>query len=132
MENQNKIVKKILVVEDDVSLLNALVNRLSNLGYTVVQAKNGKEGLEAAFKHHPNLILLDVIMPEMDGLTMLDELRQDSWGSKVKVIILTNQEMDDKRLDVVVKDQPSFYLVKSDNSLEQIQGTIEEIFSADE
>lgn len=51
-------------------------------------AKDGEEGLELALKEKPDLILLDVIMPKMDGMTMMKKLRKDNWGKKVPIILL--------------------------------------------
>ncbi len=72
--------KKILVVEDDVPELNALRDKFTREGFSILTAKNGEEGLAIALREHPDLILLDIIMPVMDGITMLVKLREDSWG----------------------------------------------------
>ena len=74
--------KKILIVEDEAPLRNAISDILSFEGFTVFQAKNGQEGLDAALLEHPDLILLDLMMPVMDGLTMLEKLRQDQAYGK--------------------------------------------------
>lgn len=130
MENNNVEHKNILVIEDEGSLLQALSVILREKGYTVLQARDGAEGLNMALKEHPDLILLDIVMPVMDGFTMLDMLRKDSWGINAKVIILTNLSLDDQRLNKVVSDQPSYYLVKSDNTLEQVVEKIQDVLSA--
>ena len=66
-----------------------------------------------AMQHHPDLILLDIIMPVMDGMTMLKKLRADEWGKKAEVIILTNLGDNEKVAEAM--SQGSFdYLVKSD------------------
>jgi len=90
MKNQSSKNKTILVVEDELSTLEALVEIFTIEGFNVLEAKNGKEGLEVALKKHPDLILLDIIMPKMDGMAMLRQLRKDNWGKRAKVIILTN------------------------------------------
>ena len=77
--------KKILIVDDEPALLTALVDKFTRAGYTVGIAENGKEGLKLALKNRPDLILLDIIMPVMDGITMLYKLRKDSWGGKLKL-----------------------------------------------
>lgn len=82
--------KKILFVEDEPSLLHVMRDKLSAHDVVYTEAKNGEEGLDLALKEHPDLILLDIILPRMDGLTMLAELRKDAWGKTVKVMILTN------------------------------------------
>ena len=81
--------KIILIVEDDRSLLHALTDKFKLEGFHVLNSENGKEGLEMALKEEPDAILLDILMPIMDGLTMLGELRQaNSWGRRVPVVIL--------------------------------------------
>lgn len=80
----------VLIVEDEASLLQALVDVFGSQGFTVLSAGDGQAGLTIARQKHPDIILLDVIMPKMDGLAMLKELRTDSWGKGVPVIILTN------------------------------------------
>lgn len=112
--------KKILIVEDETSLLEALSTKLEGVGFSILQAKDGVLGLSVALKNHPDIIILDILLPAMDGLTMLDNLRKDAWGKNAKVIILTNLSINDERLSKVILDQPSYYLVKSDNTLEGI------------
>src|SRR3989344_6881330 len=112
--------KKILVVEDELAYLKLLNTQLSAKGHTVIEAENGKEGLEKAIKEHPDLILLDIRMPIMDGMSMLNELRKDPWGKTAKVILLTNIEPDEKILKGVLADHPTYYFVKSDMKLEDL------------
>jgi len=106
--------KKILVVEDEIAYLKLLNYQLTEKGYSVVEAIDGKKGLEKAKSENPDLILLDIRMPVMDGMAMLTLLRKEEAGKKTKVIMLTNLEPDDKILAEVVKNQPTYYFVKSD------------------
>lgn len=110
--------KKILIVEDEQSVLRILSEKLTEEGFEVIRAKNGKEGLIAAKKHHPDLILLDVIMPVMDGMTMLKKLREDEWGKTAKITILTN--LSDGTVAEAVEQNVNDYLVKSDWKLEDV------------
>lgn len=117
--------KKILIVEDDDSLRRAVVEKLSREGFIALQANNGLAGLECAFQEHPDLILLDVIMPKMDGLTMLSRLREDVWGKSAQVIMLTNVSDGESVLESL--NQAAFdYLVKSDWKLEDVVKKIRE------
>lgn len=129
LNNLQNIGKKILVVEDESPLRVALSNELENAGYLVLQAKDGVEGLDVALEQQPTLILLDIAMPRMDGFTMLDRLREDAWGKNVKIIILTNYDADDEKMYRVIKDQPSYYLVKSNNTLEEILEKVQDVLS---
>jgi len=119
--------KLLLLVEDDRVLLDMYQKLLVNHGYEVHTAVDGEEGLKKAFQDHPDLILLDILMPKMDGMTMLESLRKDKWGKDVKVIILTNLDLTDHILQRVVKDHPTYYLIKSDTKPEQVLEHIKEI-----
>lgn len=118
--------KKILLVEDEIALLDALVLKLNSEGFTTLIAKNGEEGLKVALDNHPDLILLDIIMPKMDGITMLKKLRTDSWGHDVPVIILSNLTDADKNVNIVDSSVEA-YLVKSDMPISDIIGKIKEV-----
>ena len=80
---------KILVVDDEPNIVQTLKDRLEMNEYTVFTACNGQEGLEVAKQETPDLILLDVIMPVMDGHEALENLRQAEWGRNISVIMLT-------------------------------------------
>ncbi len=105
--------KKILIVEDEISLLRPLSDSLRQEEFVVIEAQNGEEGLKKALSEKPDLILLDIAMPKMNGLEMLAEVRKDSWGKDVKVIILTNLDGMEKIAEAA-KQQTFDYLVKSD------------------
>lgn len=84
--------KSILIVEDS-KLLRAVVrDELERSGFAVIEAEDGKLGLDAALSQHPDLIMLDLIMPVMDGMTLFGLLRADNWGKNVPVIMLTGEE----------------------------------------
>jgi two-component system KDP operon response regulator KdpE len=86
---------RILVVDDEARILNFLSSKLKASGYEVLTASNGLEGLEQAQAQEPDLIVLDLIMPKMDGLEMLKQLRS---FSAVPVIILTAKGADADRI----------------------------------
>jgi two-component system, OmpR family, response regulator AdeR len=79
-----------VVVEDDHDLQFLYRLKLEREGYEVAVASNGLEGLEVIEKFHPNIVLLDLMMPVMSGSEMLALMRAESWGSEPRVIILTN------------------------------------------
>jgi|SRR3989344_5743710 len=116
--------KTILIVEDEVSLLNALRDKFSRAGFATLEAKNGEEGMEIALREHPDLILLDLIMPVMDGMTMLKKLRHDPWGTKVSVIILTN--LSDAEGSLMRSIGSLDYIVKSNWKLEDVVAKVRE------
>jgi two-component system sensor histidine kinase/response regulator len=75
--------------------------------------------LETALEKHPDLILLDLMMPKMDGMSMLKKLREDAWGKKVPVIILTNMSSEQKLLEAREANVTD-YFIKSDWEIEEL------------
>lgn len=80
---------KVLVVDDEPNIVQTLKDRLEMNDYEVLTAHNGVDGLKAAQDGTPDIILLDVIMPMMDGHEMLEQLREKEWGKAISVIMLT-------------------------------------------
>lgn len=86
---------RILIIEDSLLLRTVLRDTLEVAHFHIDEAQDGKEGLDMALRDHPDLIMLDLHMPVMDGITMYNLLRKDEWGKHVPVIILTATK-DDK------------------------------------
>jgi len=120
---------KILVVDDDTSLLEGYIMALGANDFETLKAQNGQEGLDIALAEKPDLILLDIMMPIMDGLTMLQKLRQENdYGAKVPVILLTNLNANSEDVvKKVVETGPAFYLIKSDYTFQQVVGKVKEL-----
>jgi DNA-binding response OmpR family regulator len=119
--------KKILIVEDEAAYLKILHAQLTDQGYQVIDAIDGKEGLEKAKNEKPNLILLDVRMPIMDGMTMLGLLRKETLGEKMKVILLTNLEPDEKMTADIINHRIESYYIKSDIQFNELIKKIKEL-----
>lgn len=81
---------KIAIVEDDTAISQMYRIKFEAEGYSVETAENGKLGLALIEDMKPDMVLLDLMMPEMDGEEMLSKLRSKSYGKNMKVIILTN------------------------------------------
>ena len=122
----------ILIVEDEKEQREVLAKTLSDTGYGILQAVDGKNGLMMASDHQPDLIMLDIKMPEMTGFEMLKNLRkQSSWGETVPVIFLTNIQMSgDDEAEAIAQTQPTHYFVKSDTSLQNIVAKIKEVIGS--
>lgn len=116
----------ILIVEDEDILRGLLLTTLQAEGYIVYDATNGRDGLEQALQLHPRLILLDIIMPEMNGMDMLRKLRHDDWGAEANVVLLTNLG-DNESAESAKAFGVSDYLVKSDWSLDELTQRIKEL-----
>lgn len=81
---------KVAIIEDDQAISQMYRIKFESEGYDVDTAENGKLGLELCEKMVPDIILLDLMMPEMNGDEMLALLRKTTWGANIKVVILTN------------------------------------------
>lgn len=125
METTKK--KIILVTEDDPSMMKALVDSLMRVGYTAITARDGAEGLALAQKEHPDAILLDILMPNMDGISMMEKLRADEWGKKVPIIVLTNLDTNSSIIKTILQDQPAYYLLKANTKLEGVVERLQEL-----
>jgi two-component system alkaline phosphatase synthesis response regulator PhoP len=118
--------KKIAVIEDEKILLKAIEIELSDAGYTVVTALDGKTGVELIKNEHPDLVLLDIIMPKMSGFEVLENIKKDTRVKDIPVIILTNLGHEDDRkkgMDLGAVD----YFIKSITDLATIAGKIKKI-----
>jgi DNA-binding response OmpR family regulator len=117
--------KTILIVEDEDPIRKALQEKLAREGFRVITASEGKQGLDTALTEKPDIILLDIVMPIMDGLSMLEKLRKDEWGKDVPVIMLTNLSDSDKIAQSTEKGVYD-YLVKSDWKIEDVVTKVKE------
>ena len=125
------IERKILIieiVEDEYSQRKALSDKFKREGFMVFEAKDGEEGLKTALREKPDAILLDILMPGTDGITMLKKLRQENtWGKKVPVILLTNLSPDDKNIsEEIVENEPSYYLMKANCTIDDVVEKVKE------
>lgn len=117
--------KKILIVEDDPLFAKVLKDALVNEKFDVILAKDGEEGLNLALSAHPDLILLDIILPKMDGLTMFNKLQNDEWGRDVPVMIVTAVK-DRQRLQEAKQKGIYYYLIKEDFRAEDVVAKVKE------
>lgn len=124
---QDSTQKKILLVEDDKTLSEMYQNKLSLEGFNVIAALSGGEGFQLALQHKPDLILLDILLPGMDGMTIMKKLRENPWGRTVPIIILTNLNADDNIIKSVTEDHPAYYLLKSNSDPSGVVEKIREV-----
>ncbi|MFA6297442.1 MAG: response regulator [Candidatus Paceibacterota bacterium] len=117
----------LLVVEDEKILVKVMEDKLISEGFSVIKAYDGVEGLNLAKNEHPDLILLDLLLPKMDGMSMLRELRKDDWGKDVPVFILTNlPSSDESRIKDVLELEPTYYFEKVNKNMGEIVEKIKE------
>lgn len=117
---------KILFIEDEVALQKTIGDALRKEGYQVISALDGESGLRLAQQELPDLILLDLILPKMHGLDLLEELKKNEKTKEIPVIVLTNME-DVQGIEKAISLGARAYLVKSDYKLEEVIKKIKDI-----
>lgn len=110
---------KIAIIEDDAAIAQMYRMKFEAEGYIVETAENGRLGLELAEEMQPDMILLDLMMPEMNGDEMLAKMRETDWGKDIKVIILTNMG-EQEAPEVLQSLKVSTFIVKADMTPRQV------------
>ncbi|MDD5626803.1 MAG: response regulator [Patescibacteria group bacterium] len=121
--------KKIMIIEDEKALLSLMEKKLSKGGYIPITAPTGTEGLKKIREYKPDLILLDIVIPDKNGYEVLEEIHNDPFLNQIPVIIISNSEPDEKKIFALgARD----YLVKADLTPEDILKKIETYFNKEE
>ena len=118
--------KKVLLIDDDEVFLKTVIDALSAENYEVITAKDGEEGLQMAKKKKPDLILLDVLLPQIGGMNFLKIIKEDEELNKIPVLVASNlTSMSHVEEGVALGARG--YIIKSDESLKTIVDTIKSI-----
>lgn len=112
--------KTVLIIEDDNALRKVLTDRILSEKWRVLEESTGHDGLVSAINNHPDVILLDLMLPQMDGITLLAELRKDDWGKDAKVIVMSNLVKGAGLVEQVKNYRVSDYIEKADMSLDAL------------
>ncbi len=118
--------KRILIVEDDRFLRRACQARLEQAGYEILTAQDGEEAVQTARASNPDLVLLDLLMPRMNGLDVLRILRNDEGTRSMPVIVLSNSSRQED-VDTIRSLGISGYFVKANLSLQDLSRLVEEL-----
>ena len=121
--------KKVLVVEDDTLLKDMLGQQLTKEGWQVLHATEGEQALGLAESEHPNIILLDLLLPGMSGFDILTTLKEKETTKDIPVVILSNLGQQED-LDKGVKLGAADFLIKSNFTLDEVSSKIKEIVGA--
>lgn len=120
---------KVLIVEDD-ALMSRLYQKIFKFEkYEVDTASNGEEGLKKATEGKPNLILLDIMMPKMNGLQVLDKLKANPDTKKIPVVMLTNLA-GDKDAETALAKGAVKYIIKSEHEPKEVADMVKQIIAA--
>lgn len=122
MDNKGK---KILIVEDDQDLLTLMNKKLTDEGFSVAAAETGQEVLDFLEKEKPDLVLLDILLPDIDGLTVLNEIATKEETKDIPVIILSNLA-DQGSVEQAAAIGDYEYLVKAKTDLNDVVKKIRE------
>ena len=125
----NEQPRRILVAEDDRFLRKAAEMALKRQGYTVLTAADGEEALRAAQSELPDLILLDLIMPKVNGFDVLQALKKEAPTAKIPVIVMSNLGQD-RDVQQAMDAGAAAYLIKTDLSLQALVQRVEEALTA--
>lgn len=117
---------KVLIVEDEEILLTALCEELKQTGFDAIGAKDGMEGVQKASSDKPDLILLDLVMPRLDGIGALKQMKENPDTKNIPVVILTNLSDYDKVSEALSLGAMD-YLVKANYRLEELVAKIKTV-----
>lgn len=129
MNLKNTNLYTIIVVEDEVAIATMYKYKLELAGYTVHMAHNGNDGLRLAEQQKPDLMLVDIRMPVMTGDEMLEAMRATDWGSKPRVIVLTNISKSEAPTNLRFLNIDR-YVVKAHHTPQQVLEIVQEILGA--
>ena len=117
---------KVLIIDDEQELLKMYEQAFSNTGFTSILAENGEVGIKKAKDQKPDVILLDIIMPKMNGLDVLAEIKKDPEIKEIPVILLTNlpEECSGEKSKEL---GAAGYLVKAENEPDQVVESVKKI-----
>jgi two-component system response regulator RpaA len=119
---------KILAAEDDKLISNSLCDALKTAGYEPTPAYDGEEAVAKAKEIIPDLVLLDIMMPKLDGISVLWELKSNPATAKIPVIVLTNIG-DVETISKIVEAGAVDYLLKSDQSVDDIIQKVKDVLA---
>jgi len=121
--------QKILLIEDDKMLLEMYSSKFNREGYDIITAENGSDGLKMAKENKPDLILLDIILPKLDGFATLKEIRGDANIKNTPVILLTNlgQDQDIQKGKALGADD---YFVKANHTPTEVVEKVRELLKS--
>lgn len=109
----------VLVVDDDPNIRDLYQSAFDTAGMAVLAAGSGEEAVKLALEHHPEVILMDIIMPGMNGHETVSKIRFDDWGETAKIIYLTNLS-DAENVVHAVERQSDEYIVKANTNVQEV------------
>ncbi len=121
---------KVMVVEDDVFVMDIYRTKLTQEGFEVIEAGNGVEALKKLKNENPRLVLLDILMPYMSGLEVLQKMKQDEKLKSIPVILLTNLSQKEE-IDQGMEMGAADYLIKSHFTPSEVMEKVRQILKSE-
>ena len=128
---QNSDSARILIVDDQIHALHGVARIMRGAGYETFEASTGTDCLKLAAQHKPDLILLDIVMPAMDGFDTLKKIKADKRFQKIKVIIFTNLDNDEDKKQAFEMGADD-YFVKARYTPSELAGKVNIILSSND
>ena len=120
----------VLIVDDTDSIREMYTDAFALAGFEVVVAKDGEEGVHLALQHHPDVILMDIEMPGIDGHAAVNKIRRDAWGKKAKIVYLTNKS-DAENIVHAVEQGSEEYIIKANVMPKEVVNKVRMVMSSD-
>lgn len=120
--------KKILIIEDDIPILDLYDKKFTSKGYIVLRAEDGGQGVEMTEKENPDIILLDIMLPVMNGFEVLKKIKQNENAKKIPVVILSNYGETPNITEGLLSGAAE-YLIKVEHTPEEVVEVVEDVFS---
>lgn len=117
--------KRVLIVEDDQALIDLYDKKFTHSGYEVIRAEDGQEGLDKAQSEHPDVILLDIMLPVMNGFEVLKQLKKSNIVDKTPVVILSNYGETKNVTEGLVSGAVE-YLIKVEHTPEEVVNIVKD------
>lgn len=118
--------KNILIVEDDDFFRELIAKRLSSEGFDIFEAIDGEQGMEKINQEHPDLIILDILLPGIDGFELLSKIKEDPSVSSIPVVILSNLGQKDE-VDKGMRLGATDYLIKAQVTSDEIANKVKSV-----
>lgn len=118
---------RVFLIEDDFTLADMYREKFSMVNCDITVFSDGEQGLQKTLSDKPDVLLLDLALPKMNGLSIMKLIRQDEWGKTLPIIILTNLNPSDAILKEVIAHQPAYYLIKANTVPDDVVNKVIEV-----
>lgn len=122
--------ERILLIEDDPAMATLYKDFFEKEGYLIDVATDGDQGLKMALNTLPDVILLDILLPKMNGMTVMNRIRTSDWGKKEPIIILTNLDPDETMMQNITHDKQTYYLLKANTNPGEVLAKVKEVLAS--